>query len=195
MKEIHIYDGDVFEVNNAFRAPGAISSDKFKENEPLKKVDYFYEVYSKIHSGIVKHDKYVTEENIVTFKDYDFVFISVDKNEVRSMLTSKLVELGVAFVDVGLGVNKVEDCLIGTLRVTKATKGVTDHLSYRIGSTEVEENEYNTNIQIAELNCLNATLAVISWKKYLGYYQDLKGEHNTLYFLNTGKVINEDYEA
>lgn len=195
VKEIHIYDGDVFEINNAFRAPGAIASERFSEDQQLKKVDYFHEVYSKIHSGIIKHDEYVTEKNIDAFTDYDFVFISVDKNEVRSMLTTKLVKMGVALIDVGLGVNKVEDCLIGTIRVTMATSEVNEHLSQRIGSAEVEENEYNENIQIAELNCLNATLAVIRWKKYLDYYQDLKGEHNTLYFLNTGKVINEDFKA
>lgn len=195
VKEIHIYDGDVFEINNAFRAPGAISADRFDEKGELKKVDYFYEVYSKMHNGIEPHDMYVTEQNIDQFSDYDFVFISVDKNEARCMLTEKLVKLRVSFIDVGLGVNKVNDCLIGTVRVTMATKEVNEHLSHRIGSSEVEENEYNTNIQIAELNCLNATLAVIRWKKYLGYYQDLKQEHNSLYFLNTSKVINEDFKA
>lgn len=195
VKEIHIYDGDVFEINNAFRAPGAISADRFDDNGELKKVDYFFDVYSKMHNGIKPHDVYVSEHNIDEFDDYDFVFVSVDKNEVRSMLTQKLVQLGVSFIDVGLGVNKVDDCLIGTIRVTMATKDVNEHLGHRIGSSEVEENEYNANIQIAELNCLNATFAVIRWKKYLGYYQDLKNEHNNLYFLNTGKVINEDFKA
>lgn len=195
VKEIHIYDSDVFEINNAFRSPGAISADRFDEDTELKKVDYYFEVYSKMHNGIKPHDVYVTEENIDEFIDYDFVFISVDKNEVRSILSQKLVQLGVSFIDVGLGVNKVEDSLIGTVRVTMATKDVNQHLVHRIGSSEIEDNEYNSNIQIAELNCLNATLAVIKWKKYLGYYQDLKNEHNNLYFLNTGKVINEDFKA
>lgn len=195
VKEIHIYDDDVFEINNAFRAPSAISADRFEKNGALKKVDYFYEIYSKMHNGIKPHAKYVTAENLNEFSDFDFVFISVDKNEVRNMIAKKLVQLGVSFIDTGLGINKVDDCLIGTVRVTMATKDVNEHLSHRIGSDEIEENEYNANIQIADLNCLNATLAVIRWKKYLEYYQDLKGEHNTLYFLNTGKVINEDFKA
>jgi molybdopterin/thiamine biosynthesis adenylyltransferase len=195
VKEIHIYDGDVFEIHNAFRAPGAACADRFDKNGELKKVNYFYDAYSKMHKGMKPHDVYVTEHNIDEFIDYDFVFISVDKNEVRSMLTQNLVQLGVPFIDVGLGVNKVDDCLIGTIRITMVTKDVNEHIDHRIGSAEVQENEYSTNIQIADLNCLNATLAVIKWKKYLGYYQDLKNEHNNLYFLNTGKVINEDFKA
>ncbi|HEU5051541.1 MAG TPA: ThiF family adenylyltransferase [Hanamia sp.] len=195
VQEIHIYDGDVYETNNAFRAPGATPSEKFSETGELKKVEYFYQIYSALHTGIIPHNEYVTQQNIGEFADYDFVFISVDKNEVRFMLTTKLRELGVSFIDVGLGVNKIDDNLIGSIRLTIVTKDVNDHLSKRIGPEEVEENEYNSNIQIADLNCLNATLAVIKWKKHLGYYQDLKNEHNVLYFLNTNKLINEDFSA
>jgi hypothetical protein len=35
-------------------------------------------------------------------------------------------------------------------------------------------NEYNRNIQIADLNALNAALAVIKWKKLFGFYRDMK---------------------
>lgn len=125
--------------------------------------------------------------------NFDFVFISVDKNAVRSVITTQLLALGIPFIDVGLGVNIVEDSLIGSLRVTVGTHLKNDHLSSRIGIDELDENEYSTNIQIADLNCLNAVLAVIKWKKIMGFYQDLKQEHNILYFINTGKLINEDY--
>ena len=90
---------------------------------------------------------------------------------------------------------KVDDTLIGTLRVTMVTESKSDHLKNRIGSEEILENEYSTNIQIADLNCLNAVLAVVKWKKVSGFYQDLKKEHNSLYFINTGKIINEDHSA
>ena len=40
---------------------------------------------------------------------------------------------------------------------------------------------YSHNIQIAELNALNAALAVIKWKKLAGFYVDLEGEHFTVY--------------
>jgi hypothetical protein len=35
-----------------------------------------------------------------------------------------------------------------------------------------EDDPYTENIQIAELNALNATLAVLWWKKLMGVYHD-----------------------
>lgn len=192
VKEIHIYDQDVFQVHNAFRAPGAISKEKLDETEKLYKVDYYHEIYSRLHKGIVVHNYYVTEENIKEFADYDFTFISVDKNKVRSMITNELLLLNTSFIDVGLGVQQIGDSLIGTVRLTLGTAQKNDHLINRIGAAELGENDYASNIQIADLNCLNATLAVIKWKKHLVFYQDLKKEHNSLYFVNTCKIINDD---
>jgi len=192
VSEIHIYDGDFFQLHNAFRAPGAIAGERLEVPEGLKKVQYYYEVYSNMHNGIVPHNKYVTPENIIVLKGFDYVFVSVDKNLVRYMITQKLIEMGVTFIDVGLGVNMLDDSLIGTLRVTTGTSTKHDHLGNRIGAEEFDENDYATNIQIADLNCLNAVQAVIKWKKMSGFYQDLKAEHNILYFINTNKTMNED---
>jgi hypothetical protein len=193
VKEIHIYDSDTFQLHNAFRAPGAISGEKFDEDGILKKVQYYASTYSNMHTGIIPHDYNVTINNESELAEMDFVFISVDKNAARSVIVEGLLLLGVPFIDCGLGVNKVNDSLLGTLRVTTATSLKKDHLGSRIGAMEFDENEYAPNIQIADLNCLNATLAVIKWKKIIGFYQDLKHEHNSLYLINTGKVINEDF--
>lgn len=193
--EIHIFDGDLFQLHNAFRAPGAIAGDRLEVPGGLKKVQYYFEVYSNMHTGIVPHDEYITAENIHQLNGFDYVFISVDKNSVRHMVTQELLKMDVGFIDVGLGVNMVEDCLIGTLRVTAGTSAKHDHLDNRIGAEELGENEYATNIQIADLNCLNAMQAVIKWKKLSGFYQDLKEEHNILYFINTNKTMNEDNAA
>lgn len=193
VKEIHIYDGDVFQLHNAFRAPGAIDGKILEEQDDLRKVDYYHSVYSKMHNGIVPHPQYVVKENVGEIAGFNYAFISVDKNKVRSDITGWLLDLKVPFIDAGLGVNKVEDELIGTLRVTTGTVEKNNHLSKRIGSEEFEENEYGTNIQIADLNCLNAVLAVMKWKKMTGFYQDLKKEHNTLFFINTNKLLNEDF--
>jgi tRNA A37 threonylcarbamoyladenosine dehydratase len=195
VKAIHIYDGDYFLLHNAFRAPGAVPGAKLETEGGLKKVNYYFEVYSHMHNGIVPHDEYITKDNLKTLAAFDYVFISVDKNATRHMITQGLKEMGITFVDVGLGVNMLDDSLIGTLRVTIGTKAKHDHLHNRIGSEEFHENDYATNIQIADLNCLNAMLAVIKWKKLSGFYQDLKGEHNMLYFINTNKLLNEDHSA
>lgn len=127
-----------------------------------------------MHNGIVPHDVYITQDNIKNLLGLDYVFVSVDKNKTRHLITQLLLETGVTFIDVGLGVNVIDDNLIGTLRVTASTRSKHDHLSNRIGAEELDENDYSTNIQIADLNCLNAMLAVIKWKKLSGFYQDLK---------------------
>ncbi len=53
-------------------------------------------------------------------------------------------------------------------------------------------NEYDKNIQIADLNALNAALAVIKWKKLFGFYLDLDNEHYTTYTVDGNLLLNED---
>jgi len=195
VKEIHIFDADVFQLHNAFRSPGAVSSEKLEAENGIMKVDYYYGIYSNMHAGIKTHTKYVTLENVSELKDFSYVFISIDKNEVRYNLTKAFLNMGVTFIDVGIGVNKSDDCLNGAVRVTVGTTDKSDHLDFRIGSSESEENEYSNNIQIADLNCLNAMLAVLKWKKLSGFYQDVKQEHNSLFLINTNKLLNEDNPA
>jgi hypothetical protein len=48
------------------------------------------------------------------------------------------------------------------------------------------------NIQIAELNALNATLAVIKWNKLRGFYRDEDCEHYSVYRLDSNTIINDD---
>lgn len=194
VKEIHIFDADVFQLHNAFRSPGAVSSEKLETENGISKVDYYYGIYSNMHAGIKAHTKYVTLENVIELKDFSYVFISIDKNEVRYNLTKAFLRMGVTFIDVGIGVNKANDCLNGAVRVTVGSSEKSDHLDSRIGAYESDENEYN-NIQIAELNCLNAMFAVVKWKKLSGFYQDIKHEHNSLFLINTNKLLNEDNPA
>lgn len=195
VKEIHLFDGDIFQLHNAFRSPGAISTEKLERESGIKKVDYYFEIYSNMHNGIKPHAKYVMPDNIHELKVFDYVFISVDKNEVRYNITKALLTMGVTFIDVGIGVNKFEDSLNGAIRVTVGSTMKNNHLDLRIGSHEFEENEYANNIQIADLNCLNAMFAILKWKKLSGFYQDMKQEHNNLFFINTSKLLNEDNPA
>ncbi len=53
-------------------------------------------------------------------------------------------------------------------------------------------NDYSQNIQIADLNALHAALAVIKWKKLVGFYLDLEKEHFSVYASSDNNLINED---
>jgi molybdopterin/thiamine biosynthesis adenylyltransferase len=187
---IHCYDGDSFDQHNAFRAPGATSIADLELN--IKKADHFAAVYSNMHKGVVAHDYYVKSANLCELDTMSYVFVCVDKNSIRKMITDYLVSKGICFIDVGLGINIVGDKLVGAVRVTSATIDKNDHLSNRIFAADNEDNDYATNIQIADLNCLNAALAVMKWKKLAGFYVDLEQEYHSSYSIGVSKIFNED---
>jgi len=191
VEEILLFDSDEFLQHNAFRSPGAASIENI--NKRLKKVDYYKEIYSQMRKGIIPYPEKITEINIELLRGLSYVFICIDSNSARSMIISNLKNFGVTFIDAGLGVNVVDENLIGQLRVTVGSPAKYDHIPNRIGSASLEDDEYATNIQIADLNALNALLAVIKWKKLSGFYQDLKQEFNSTYTINTSQLINEDF--
>lgn len=191
--EIHLYDGDAFLQHNAFRSPGASSVEKLKLQ--LKKAEYYREIYSAMHRHIHAHCFYINKENLDKLDGMSYVFVCIDKNDVRKNVIDFLLIKKIPFIDVGLGVNHADGNLIGTIRVTTGTSAKCDHLNSRIPFEDDDNNEYNTNVQIADLNALNASLAVIKWKKLSGFYQDLKEEYHTTYSLNVSQLLNNDYTA
>jgi hypothetical protein len=164
-------------------------------SENPRKVAYYQKLYSNMHKFIQTHDYYMKKENLHELNQMSYVFVCVDKNAARKMITDYLVSVGVAFSDVGLGVNVIDDKLTGAVRVTSATNDKNDHLPLRIFSEDSDNNEYATNIQIAELNALNAILAVLKWKKISGFYEDLENEHHCSYSIGVSKIFNEDVTA
>ena len=192
-KEIHLLDGDVFLQHNAFRSPGAASMEELRAQQ--MKVDYYAGIYSKMRKGIVPHGVYVTAENLQLLDAADFVFLCVDKGTVKEPIIQYLLANNIPFVDVGMGIHVVSelDTLVGTLRVTAGTPAKHDHIASRISYSDAEGgDEYAQNIQIADLNALNAMLAVIKWKKICGFYQDVKGEHHTTFSINVNQLLSDD---
>lgn len=190
--EIHLYDDDLFLQHNAFRSPGAASLDELEQK--LSKTEYLKGIYSKMKKGIVSHPYRISGKNIDELKDASFVFISIDSGEAKKSIVERLEEFGVPFIDVGMGVYLADDKLGGLLRVTTSTQKLRSHVNEknRISYEASDVNDYNTNIQIADLNALNATLAVIKWKKIMGFYLDLEEEHYTTYTLDGNILGNED---
>jgi hypothetical protein len=193
VQEIHLYDTDSFQLHNAFRTPGAVDGSFLDNNVGIKKINYLYDIYSKMHNGITVHDEYVKKENIEQLKNLDFVFVSIDKNAARSEISNGLLTLGIPHIDCGMGINEVQNRLTSGVRTTTVTKNQSNHAAIRFGGTDDDDDLYGSNIQIAELNCLNATLAVIRWKRMIGYYASIKNEHNSIYTLTTNAMHNEDY--
>jgi hypothetical protein len=55
------------------------------------------------------------------------------------------------------------------------------------------ENIYSSNIQVADLNALNAVMAIIKWKKLKGFYRDLEQENHSTYTTDGNMLLNGDY--
>ena len=193
VKEIHLFDGDKFLQHNAFRSPSAPSIDELRALP--QKVSYFADLYSKMRKGIIPHASYIDASNIDRLDGMDFVFLSLDKGGAKKLIIEKLEEFGIPFIDVGIGVNLIDDALCGVIRVTTSTVEKCDRTSVksRIPFSDGDDNnEYSRNIQIADLNALNAALAVIKWKKLFGFYVDLEKEHHSTYTIDGNILTNED---
>jgi hypothetical protein len=191
--KIYLFDSDEFLLHNAFRAPGAPTIDTL--NSRIKKVEYFKAVYENMRREIYAISEKIDDRNIDILKDLTFVFISIDKNSSRGTILSFLVNHHIPFIDVGLGVELVDDSLAAILRTTLGSLDKNDHLMTRISTVDTDEDDYNTNIQIADLNCMNAVMAVMRWKKFLGFYKDLKHEHHSTFTVNTSQFINDDFAS
>ncbi len=190
--EIRLFDGDHFLQHNAFRAPGAAALEELQASSA--KVDYLARIYSRMHRGIVPHPRHISAAEVNQLAGLDFVFLCLDNGPVKRHVIDFLEDQKIAFVDAGIGVQLSGDQLLGVVRVTTSTPAKRDHIAKRVSFEEGRDDAYSTNIQIAELNMLNAALAVIKWKKLVGFYVDLEHEHHSTYTIDGGMLLNEEIQ-
>lgn len=168
VSQISLFDADEMLNHNAFRTPGAISIEELSKRP--SKVSYLAEKYSKIRDGIVGHEVFLNKTNVALLDGHDFVFLSLDNTEAKKVIIDHLIEVKIPFVDLGMGLSVIDNSLRGTLRKTMITSDNAKYLDkIAMGNTE-EKDVYSQNIQISELNALNAIMGVIAWKKLYGFY-------------------------
>lgn len=187
VKKIHLFDGDVLSQHNVFRSPGAASIGDLKEKP--SKVQYFSRMYSSMRRGVIPHNELITESNITALDGFDFIFLCVDKGAARKLIGNYLREQGIPFIDVGMGIRLCPETfsLSGTCRTTMVTPEKSDHFETRASLGKDDHDDvYASNIQVADMNCLNATFAVFKWKQFCGFYADHFGAHHTSFTVYTG---------
>ncbi len=191
--ELHLFDGDTFRQHNAFRSPGAATIEELREH--MKKVDYYHRRYDPMRRGIIPHAYYVDASNVAEFIGFDFVFVSVDKGSARKLICDFLVAEKMPFIDVGMEVvmNKETLELDGTCRATTATPQKSDHLAGCLPTHDDEADAlYRQNIQVADLNALNAQIAVIKWKQLFGFYEDRFKSHQATYTVSLHSLTRDE---
>jgi ThiF family len=191
VKEIRLYDRDVFSQHNAFRSPGAAPKEVVERLPQLRKVHYLASIYSKMHKHI-KPFEYNIETIGEDFADVDFVFICIDVASAKGPIIKGLTDLDKLFIDVGMGVDLEGTSLGGMLRTTFSANEKRAHERNGI-PLEDAPDDYDLNIQIADLNALNAALAVIRWKKHRGFYaSEPDVEYSSLYTTDWNQLDNTD---
>lgn len=171
VKEIHLYDHDILEPHNAFRFPSALPMEIVFGRK--KKTDLLADIYDHFRSGVISHPERITEANLHELENCQFVFIAVDHGPSRGLIARYLVDRGIPFIDVGIGIDKISDTLKlhARARVTLITPG-TAHLIRTLPVADDADEAVYGNIQLSELNALNANLALIRYKQHLHFFTD-----------------------
>lgn len=189
VREIVLIDGDFFDNHNAFRAPGAASLDQLRARPT--KVAYYAEAYGHVHTGITAVSSYLDEDNLALLDGASFVFIAMDDAEAKQTIVAHLTTTGIAFVDVGVGIEEIDGRLSGLLRTVFVAAGTSfDQAMTNIPKSAVERDDYGRNIQVADLNALNGVLGVLRWKRHLNYYADGTDEVLSTYSIYTNEIVN-----
>lgn len=184
--EIHVYDGDVLLSHNAFRAPGAASIETLRSRP--SKAEHWATQAAAMRRGVIAHDRYATADDAPELAAFDCVFLAVDDGPARGELVSALENAGATFIDVGMGVDRAGPAgqLLAAIRVSVSTPVARAHVP-----TGTADDEYGSNIQVVELNALNAALAVIAWKRMNGFYLDATLGTTSIYTTDDN-TIGED---
>jgi hypothetical protein len=188
--EIHIYDGDEFRLHNTFRGPGAPAKEELTDP---KKVDWYGAVYDRMRTGIIRHPYHVGAGQLPELAGFDFVFVAIDDGKARRIILDGLIAMKVPFIDVGIDIAfDKENCLRGICRFTVGTPDCHDHIYEVVSFADPAADDVYRNIQVADLNMLNASMAVQKWKKMRRFYSDDMHEHHSLYTIATHGLTKED---
>lgn len=170
VREIRLYDADDFHVHNAFRSPGALDEEDL--GRPKARVcEKRYESFRKNVIGVVR---FVDEDSQDQLASVTFVFVCVDKGESRKEIHDLLAGMRIPFIDVGMGLRRRDGMLTGMTRTTAFMPDTVKQVRAAgwVPLADDPEDEYKLSIQTAELNALNAAIAVIRYKQFRGFYID-----------------------
>lgn len=187
--EIRAFDLDRFHVHNAFRSPGRLEESEFDKT----KAEVYRTRYENFRSGLSFTPKFLDDTCNDDLDGVTFAFVCVDKGSSRSGIFDLLISKGIPFIDVGMGLNRKRGPLNGQLRTTYYSSGHGQHVRDKelAPLADNQDDLYKTNIQIGELNALNACLAVIKFKQLRGFYFEEIPHYHLLFEVGDLKIVGE----
>lgn len=179
VREVRGYDADGYHVHNIFRSPGRLEPHELG----LSKAEVYAGRYENFRHGLKIETKYIDANSHEELDGVTFAFVCVDKGTARAGIIDLLIAKGIPFIDVGMGLARRGGPIKGSMRATHFAKGNAEVVRDMnlVPTHDAQDNIYKTNIQIAELNALNACLAVILYKKHLGFYVDEEPLYHLLF--------------
>jgi molybdopterin/thiamine biosynthesis adenylyltransferase len=172
------FDPKPFHVHNAFRSPGQLEQSELGR----PKAQIYQKRYETFRRGISLEDKAIDSTSDAELAGVTFAFVCVDSGKGRSDIFDLLIRLAIPFVDVGMGLVRSNGALAGMVRTSVLLPGQAEEVRSKklIPLCDPPGNEYRTNIQIAELNALNAGRAMLRFKQYCGFYAQATPTYNLL---------------
>lgn len=192
VREIHGFDLDWFHVHNAYRSPGKLEAEELAK----RKAEVYQKRYEGFRSGIHIQAKFINAESTEDLAGVTFAFVCVDKGSSRAGIFELLIKLNIPFIDVGMGLNRDSGPINGMIRATFYDRETAkDVLTKQLAPlTDAPDDVYQNNIQISELNALNACLAVIKYKQLRGFYVDDNAYYHMLLSLNDFHLAGQSNE-
>lgn len=187
VKEVRGFDGDLFHVHNAYRSPGRLLDTDLKQ----AKADMYRDRYANFRKGLRLEAKFIDRGSADDLAGVTFAFVCVDKGSARGEIFDLLTDLKIPFVDVGMGLEREHGGLAGMLRATVYQPDTIEELrAQNLAETSDQPgDEYRTNVQISELNAINAALAVLLFKQHCGFYADGNSTYHLLMDITFPKIF------
>jgi hypothetical protein len=192
VKEIRAFDSDSFHVHNAFRSPGRLS----EEELGMSKAAVYRSRYENFRHGLHIHDKFIDETCVDDLEGVTFAFVCVDKGTARAAIFDLLIEKGIPFIDVGMGLSQKNGELAGMARVTyyPSDRAAALRELKLAEMNDTPENVYRANIQVGELNALNASLALIRYKQLMGFYRQDDSRISTMFNISDLGLTGDSHD-
>ena len=182
VREIRLFDDDEFLQHNAFRSPGAPTLGELREAPKKGGVSEGHLFENASRNRCTRSELGCEQHSSAGWRDIRLSMHGCRRGEAADRAASLRRSARRSSMLVWAW-SSMMDRWEGILRVTASTPEKRDHVHQgRIPfAGGGKDDVYASNIQVADLNALNAVLAVVKWKKIRGFYRDLEREHHCTY--------------